>query len=114
MLLSSEWFSAQESEAMGLAWRVTPADDLLPETLRVAGHLAAKPIASLVEIKRTITAPHREAIAAARARADKAFARLLGRPANMEAFVALAERRPPDFVAVDVAHPVSVAEHWAD
>jgi enoyl-CoA hydratase/carnithine racemase len=114
MLLSSEWFSAEECAAMGLAWRVTAPKDLLPETLRVAQQLAAKPIASLVEIKRTITAPHRDAIAAARAREDQAFVRLLGRPANLEAFVALSERRRPDFAAVDAANPVNVTEHWAD
>jgi enoyl-CoA hydratase/carnithine racemase len=114
MLLSSEWFSAAECEAMGLAWRVTAPEDLMPETLRLARHLATKPIASLVEIKRTITAPHRDAVAAARGREDQAFARLLGRPANMEAFVALSERRSPNFAAVDAANPVNVVEHWAD
>lgn len=114
MLLSSEWFSAEECKAMGLAWRVTTPDDLMPEALHVARHLAAKPIASLVEIKRTIVAPHHDAIATARGREEKAFSRLLGRPANMEAFVALAERRTPNFAAVDAANPVSVAEHSSD
>lgn len=114
MLLSSEWFSATECETMGLAWRITAPEKLMPDTLRVARQLATKPIASLVEIKRTITAPHRDAIAAARAREDQAFARLLGRAANIEAFVALSEGRPPDFPAVDATNTVNVDEHWAD
>ncbi|MCU1373916.1 MAG: crotonase, partial [Actinomycetia bacterium] len=65
-LMSSEWIAAAECERMGLAWRVVEPDRLLDETLEVARHLAAKPLASLIECKRTITAGHRDAIAAAR------------------------------------------------
>jgi len=114
LLMSSEWFSAEECERMGLAWRVVAPDDLLPETLAVAQQLAAKPLASLVETKRAIVAAHRDLIAAARRREDTAFSRLLAQPANLEAFAALAERRPPDFAAVDAAHPVDVGRHRAD
>jgi hypothetical protein len=42
-------------------------------------------------------------IDAARERENAAFAYLMGRPANMEAMVALAERRQPDFAAIDLA-----------
>ena len=114
VLLSSEWFSAAECLEMGLAWRVVAPDALLPDTLAVAQQLAAKPIASLVETKRTIAAAHRDLIAAARAREDTAFVRLMGEPANLEAFAALAERRPPDFAAIDAANPVDVDRHRAD
>ena len=110
-LMSSEWFSAAECLQMGLAWQVVAPDELMPSVMSVARHLAAKPLASLVETKRTIVAGHRDAIAEARRREDRAFARLLGRPANMEAFAALGERRPPDFVRVDAEHPVDVAAH---
>jgi enoyl-CoA hydratase/carnithine racemase len=114
LLMSSEWFSAAECERMGLAWRVVAPDDLLPETLAVAQKLAAKPLASLVETKRAIVAAHRDLIAAARRREDTAFSRLLAQPANLEAFAALAERRPPDFAGVDAAHPVDVERHRVD
>lgn len=110
-LMSSDWFSAEECLAMGLAWKVCEPDDLLDETMARARQLAAKPIASLIETKRTITAGTREAIAAARAREDQAFERLLGRPANVEAFMALAERRRPEFATVDAEHPVDTALH---
>jgi enoyl-CoA hydratase/carnithine racemase len=110
-LMSSEWIAAAECERIGLAWRVTEPDRLLGETHEVARHLAAKPLASLIETKRTITAGHRDAIAAARRREDQAFARLLGQPANLEAFVALGERRAPDFARVDAEHPVDVQLH---
>ena len=101
MLLSSEWFSAEQCREMGLAWRVTPPQDLLEETLRHARVLASKPIDSLVATKRTIVAGLNEGLDAASQREIAEFQRLLGRPANLEAFAALAERRPPDFVAVD-------------
>lgn len=110
-LMSSEWFSAEECHAMGLAWRLCPPGDLMAEATAVATHLASKPLASLVEVKRTVTAGHREATVAARRREDQAFARLLGQPANLEAFAAFAERRPPDFPRVDAEHPVDVARH---
>lgn len=114
MLLSSEWFSAEECKDMGLAWRVTSPDDLVPETMKHATHLASKPLGSLLESKRTIVAGHREAIAVARKREDRAFQRLLGQPANLEAFAALGARRPPEFARVDAEHPVDVATHTAD
>jgi enoyl-CoA hydratase/carnithine racemase len=114
LLMSSEWFSAEDCERMGLAWRVTDPDALLPETLELAHQLAAKPIASLIETKRTIVAAHRDLIRAARTREDTAFSRLMGQPANLEAFTALGERRPPDFAAIDTAHPPDVERHRAD
>ncbi len=77
----------------------------MSETMAVARHLAAKPIASLVETKRTIVAAHREGVAAARAREDDAFRRLLGQPANIEALAALAERRTADFACIDSERP---------
>jgi len=102
-LMSSEWLSAEDCKEMGLAWRVTEPDQLMDETLRHARVLSSKPISSLVECKTTIVASLQEPIAAARERENQAFQRLLGKPANLEALVALAERREPDFVSIDAA-----------
>jgi enoyl-CoA hydratase/carnithine racemase len=113
-LMSSEWFSAAECERMGLAWRVCEPDELLPQTLEVARHLASKSLGSLIETKRTIVSGTRDAIAAARKREDEAFRRLLGQPASLEAFAALGERRPPEFARVDAEHPVDAALHARD
>lgn len=96
-LLSSEWISAEEALQMGLVWRVTEPDDLLPEARRHAEVLAAKPISSLVACKRVIVEPIREAIAAARERENQCFIDLMGGPANQEALAAFAEGRDPDF-----------------
>jgi enoyl-CoA hydratase/carnithine racemase len=97
LLQSSEWVSADEALAMGLVWRVCEPDDLLPEALRHAEVLAAKPVSSLVAVKRTMTAPLRAEIEAARERENAAFAELLGGPANLEALAAFADGREPDF-----------------
>jgi enoyl-CoA hydratase/carnithine racemase len=97
LLQSSEWVSAEEALAMGLVWRVYEPDDLLPEALRHAQVLAAKPVSSLVAVKRTMTAPLRAEIEAARERENAAFAELMGGPANLEALSAFAEGREPDF-----------------
>jgi enoyl-CoA hydratase/carnithine racemase len=110
-LMSSEWLSAEECVEAGLAWKVCAPDTLIDETMAAARVLADKPLASLLECKRTITAASRGPIAEARERENEAFRRLMGRPANIEALNALAERRTPDFVAIDAHHPVDSATH---
>ena len=55
--------------------------------------LAAKPIPSLVAIKRTMVEPRRAAVREARDRENAAFAELLGAPANVEALTAFVARR---------------------
>lgn len=97
MLLSSEWVGAAEAKEMGLVWKVTEPDDLLPLARQHAEHLAAMPISSLVACKRVITEPLKASIEAARERENQAFIELLGGPANLEAFAAFAEGRKPDF-----------------
>jgi enoyl-CoA hydratase/carnithine racemase len=92
-LMSSEWLSADECERVGLAWRVCPPIELLTTAFDHARVLASKPVSSLVETKRVIVEPSRQAIREARAREDAAFARLLGGTANQEALRAFAEKR---------------------
>jgi enoyl-CoA hydratase/carnithine racemase len=100
LLQSSEWVSAEEALAMGLVWRVCSPDTLMDEARRHAEVLAAKPISSLVAVKRTMTEPRRAGIAAARERENAAFAELMGGPANLEALAAFAEGREADFTAL--------------
>jgi enoyl-CoA hydratase/carnithine racemase len=100
MLLSAEWVSASEALAMGLVWRVCEPEELLPEARRHAEVLAARPISSLIAVKRTMTEPLRAGIAAARERENAAFAELMGGPANLEALTAFAEGREPDFTSL--------------
>jgi len=106
MLMSSEWFSAEQCLAMGLAWKVCEPDALLDEASAYARVLARKPMGSLIETKRAIIASLVQPVTDAIERENQAFARLLGTPANNEALAAFAERRDPDFVTVDKQHPV--------
>jgi enoyl-CoA hydratase/carnithine racemase len=96
-LLSSEWLSAADCRELGLVFRVCPPEALLETTLVHARLLASKPISSLRATKRLMTAPHRDAIAAAREGENAAFQVLMQGPANKEALAAFAEKRSPDF-----------------
>jgi enoyl-CoA hydratase/carnithine racemase len=100
VLQSSEWIDAELAREMGLVWRVCEPDELLPTARAHAEVLAAKPIASLVAVKRTMTEPLRAGIDAAREREHAAFAELMGGPANLEALTAFAEGRQPDFTGL--------------
>ncbi|NPC96220.1 enoyl-CoA hydratase/isomerase family protein [Nocardioides sp. zg-DK7169] len=100
MLMSSEWIDATQALEMGLVWRVCEPEDLLAEATRHAAVLAARPISSLMAVKRTMSAPLRAEIDAARVRENAAFAELMGGPANFEALSAFAEGREPDFTGL--------------
>jgi enoyl-CoA hydratase/carnithine racemase len=100
VLLSAEWISAEEALEMGLVWRVCSPEDLMAEATRHATLLAQRPISSLVAVKRTMTAPLRAEIDAARERENAAFAELMGGPANLEALAAFTEGREPDFTGL--------------
>ena len=100
-LMSSEWLDARTCREMGLVFKVCPPEELMSDTLSYAEVLASKPISSLIEIKRAIVAPLLPELAAARDRENAAFQRLLGRPANVEALTAFAEKRVPNFAGID-------------
>lgn len=85
MLLSSEWIDAAEALRMGLVFKVCQPADLLGEARRHAELLAARPIPSLIAVKRTMVDPIRPQIAAASRRESAQFAELLGGQANAEA-----------------------------
>lgn len=88
-LLSSEWLSAAQCGAMGIAFEVVPAADLRDRVLDRAAVIAAQPTVSLVETKRAIVAPMFGAIEMALDSERAAFARLLGGPANRAALTAI-------------------------
>ena len=100
VLQSSEWIHPPQAQEMGLVWQVCEPDDLLPTARRHAEVLAAKPISSLIAVKRTMVEPLRAGIAEARERENACFAELMGGPANLEALTAFAEGRAPDFTAL--------------
>jgi enoyl-CoA hydratase/carnithine racemase len=101
LLMSSEWLTAEDALAMGLAFRVCAHDDLLGEARAAAQLLASRPISSLVETKDAVMGPRRLELHAAHQRENEAFARLMGGPANIEAMMAFAEKREANFDGID-------------
>jgi enoyl-CoA hydratase/carnithine racemase len=78
VLFTSPWLDAGEAVACGIALRVVPDQRLMDEALDLAGSIAAAPLAALRAIKATMLAGRADAVAAARAREEAAFARVLG------------------------------------
>jgi enoyl-CoA hydratase/carnithine racemase len=78
VLFTSPWLSADEAVECGIALRVVPAEDLLVEALALAERIAAAPLPALREIKATMLAGRSDAVRAARAREEAAFARVFG------------------------------------
>ncbi len=100
-LMSSEWLTAEQCDEMGLVFKLCAPDELVDVTMEHARILSSKPISSLIESKRVMTAAMRPQIDAARAAEDAAFGVLMGAPANIEAFAAFAEKREPNFADID-------------
>ena len=96
-LYTGEWITADDAVACGIALRAVEPDALLTETMELAGRIASMPVTSLVETKRLVLAGRLDAIRAAHAREDAAFAHMVGAPANLEALTAFLEKREPDF-----------------
>ena len=96
-LLSGEWFTARECLDMGLALEVIPDEKLMQVVYEKAGKLAALPLASLMQTKKLMVAPHVEAIKSAVCEEAVGLANLAGGPANVEAIKAFLDKRDPDF-----------------
>ncbi len=93
LLMSSEWISAEEALRMGLVWKVCAPDELLADARRHAEILAARPLPSLIAVKRSLADPLRPGIAAATDRENAHFAELMGGSANAAALAAFAGKR---------------------
>jgi enoyl-CoA hydratase/carnithine racemase len=95
-LYTGEWMSAEDAVAANLALRVVPHDRVVQETMDIARRIAVHPLAALVESKKVVLAGRIDAVRAARAREDAAFARLIGAGANARALDAfLGDGRTP-------------------
>ncbi|WP_275571826.1 enoyl-CoA hydratase/isomerase family protein [Mycolicibacterium vanbaalenii] len=93
ILMSSEWISAEEALAMGLAWKVCEPPELMPTAFDYAERLAARPLESLVAVKQAMGAPHAADIRAALALENALLDRLVGGPANTQALNGFAAAR---------------------
>ena len=97
ILLSSEWISAQDCVSAGLALKVYPDENFLGEVMTHATILARLPLASLIQTKELMMAPHRDAMLTSVRAENSALDNLRGAPANQEAMSAFMEKRDPDF-----------------
>ena len=73
-LLSSEWITAEQALAIGLAWQLCEPAELLDITHDHAQRLATRSVAALSQVKRLLNAPERAELAAAFARERDALA----------------------------------------
>ena len=100
-LLSGRWFSAEECLNMGLSWRTTTPDQLMPAALGIAKEFACNPIPSLIATKKLLGNTGRALNAwNAHQREEEVYDTLLGAPANKEALDAFLDRRKPDFRSI--------------
>jgi enoyl-CoA hydratase/carnithine racemase len=77
VLFTSPWLSAEEAVAAGIALRVVPDGRVVEDALALAAQIATAPLSALRAIKATMLAGRADAVAAARAREEAAFARVL-------------------------------------
>ena len=73
-LLSSEWITAEQALAIGLAWQLCEPAELLDITHDHAQRLATRSVAALSQVKRLLNEPERAELAAAFARERDALA----------------------------------------
>ena len=77
VLFSGAWVSAAEAVEWGLAIEVAAPEAVVGRTIELAAEMSTGPLEALRAIKSTMLAPHAAEVAAARAREDAAFERLL-------------------------------------
>lgn len=85
VLLTGDWVTAAEAVELGLAIAAVPDESLLAEVAATAARIAAHPLAGLRAVTGLVRAAEAEAVTAARAREEAAFAELLAsfiRPAG--------------------------------
>ncbi len=80
VLLASEWVTADEAVASGLALRTCPDGTVLAETLALARSIASFPPHATRQIKRLLLAGRGSVVADARRREEAAFAALFADP----------------------------------
>jgi enoyl-CoA hydratase/carnithine racemase len=96
-LFKAEWWPAAQCKADRLVLDVFPDEGFLDRVLDQARDLASLPMASLLETKSLLIAPHREAMHKANEEENQGLRRLSGGPANREAVAAFREKRAADF-----------------
>jgi enoyl-CoA hydratase len=97
MCLSGRFMDAAEAERSGLVARVMPLADLMPETLRVAGLIAAKSRPSVAMAKEMVNRAFEGSLAEGLRFERRLFASLFATQDQKEGMAAFAEKRTPAF-----------------
>lgn len=97
ILFTGKWIDAATAKEIGLVFKVCEPDQLLDDVMAKASEIAALPIVSLVTTKKLMLQHREKGFVLARSLEEKAFAKLIGAPANREAITAFTEKREPDF-----------------
>ena len=97
LFFTAEWIDAERAVSSGIAARSFPDDELLAATWAKAREIAQWPVGSLQATKRTLRAPHLDAIWAAEKVEQAGMKAQVGSPENVEAITAFMEKRKPDF-----------------
>jgi enoyl-CoA hydratase/carnithine racemase len=97
LMYTSEWINADKAVSLGIASAQFADEDVLEQAMIKAREIAQWPVNSLVETKRLMRSVHRAAIHSAMGGETEGMARLAGTPENIEAVVAIMEKRKPDF-----------------
>src|SRR3954466_6023885 len=79
-LFTSDWISAEQAVATGLAIQQCSPDELVAQTLELAMRIASKSLPSLIATKRLLLDAEREGVARARRLENEAFGALLALP----------------------------------
>ena len=95
ILYTAGWVSSSRAVEIGLALREVPPEELMAEVKALAARIAVHPLGSLRHTKRLVRAARIDAVRAARAREDEAFAVRVGSPENVEAITAFLQKRKP-------------------
>ena len=99
-LLLGEPFMAEAALEVGLVNRIVPPTEANGVAQAQARKLAAKPLSSLVEIKRFMKKGQMAQVLEVMAEEGERFGQMLREPAAREAFTAFMEKRRPDFSQV--------------
>ena len=102
LFFTAEWIDAERAVSSGIAARAFPDEKLLDATLEKAREIAQWPVGSLQATKRTLRAPHADAVWAAEKAEQAGMRAQVGSPENVEAVTAFIEKRKPDFRSLAV------------
>jgi enoyl-CoA hydratase/carnithine racemase len=97
LMYTSEWLGAERAVELGIATAAYSDGELLERAMEKAREIAKWPVSSLRETKDLMRRVHRAAIHAAIDAEQAGMAKLAGKPENIEAVVAIMEKRAPDF-----------------